>query len=105
VRVGPPFRNQGFATLALRRAASQHVQVQRFEAVLGASGCAHDTLHSSQVLLHGPVAPDGTAGTWEAQANLRATVRAQDGPYAERTTFATADLGAFTYLADAGTSP
>jgi hypothetical protein len=102
---GPPMLNQGFATLALRRAASQQVQVQRFEAVLGAAGCTHDTLHSSQVLLHAPVSTDGTAGPWEAQANLRATVRAQDGPYAERTTFAAADLGAFTYLAEAGTSP
>jgi hypothetical protein len=105
VRVGPPFHNEGFATLALRRAASQQVQVQRFEAVLGAAGCTQDTLHSSQVLLHAPVSPDGTAETWEAQANLRATVRAQDGPYTERTTFAAADLGAFTYLADAGTGP
>lgn len=105
VHVGPPFHNQGFAGLALRRAATQRGQVQRFEAVLGASGCAHDTLHSSQVLLHAPVAPDGTAGAWEAQANLRATVRAQEGPYTERKTFVSADLGAFTYLTDTGASP
>lgn len=101
--VGPPFRNLGPAQLLLRRAASQRVQVQRFEAVLGAAGCAHDTLHPSQVLLHTPMAPDGTAGTWEPQANLRATVRAQEGPYTSRATFVAADLGAFTYLADSGT--
>ncbi len=73
--------------------------------MLGAAGCAYDSLHSSQVLSHAPVAPDGTAGSWQAQAAMRATVRAQDGPYTERTTFVSADLGAFTYLSDGGPSP
>ena len=57
-------------------------------------------LHSSQVLLHEPVGSDGTPGLWEAQASLRATVRAEDAPYVERHGFVLYDLGAFTFLAD-----
>ena len=101
----PPFRNGLFSSLAVRKAASSDVQVLRYEAVLGAAGCSYDSVHSSQVLSHAPVAPDGTGGSWQAQAAMRATVRAQDGPYTERTTFVSADLGAFSYLSDGGPSP
>jgi hypothetical protein len=101
----PPFRNGLFSSLAVRKAASGDAQVLRFEAVLGAAGCSYDSVHSSQVLSHGPVAPDGAAGSWQAQAAMRATVRAQDGPYTERTAFVTDDLGAFSYLSDIGPSP
>ena len=101
----PPFHNGLFSSLGVRKAASRDVQVLRFEALLTAAGCASEMVHSSQVLSHAPLAPDGTAGTWESQASLRASVRAQDGPYTERTGFVTDDLGAFTFLADAGASP
>jgi hypothetical protein len=60
-----------------------------------------EPLHSSQVLLHEPVASDGTAGAWDPQAAMRATVRAQDAPYTQRQSFHLADLGAFTFLAQA----
>jgi len=101
----PPFRNGLFSALAVRKAATVDPQVLRFEAVQNAGGCAYDAVHSSQVLSHAPIAPDGTAGSWQAQASMRATVRAQDGPYTERTAFVTDDLGAFTYLSDGGASP
>jgi hypothetical protein len=96
----PPFVSGLFATLFVRRAASQDAHVLRYENVLSATGCAGGTpLHSSQVLLHDPVASDGTAGAWDRQASMRATVRAQDAPYTERQVFVLNDLGAFTFLA------
>lgn len=101
----PPFRNGLFSSLGVRKAASRDVQVLRFEALLTAAGCTSELVHSSQVLSHAPLAPNGTGGAWESQASLRATVRAQDGPYTERTGFVTDDLGALTFLADAGSSP
>ena len=104
----PPYFNGGFAGRAIRKASSQNPKVQRFEAVLSAAGCEHDTLHSSQVLTHAPLAPDGATGAWEPQASMRATLRAADGPftpYTERSTFVSDDLGAFTYLSDTAASP
>ncbi|HEY2659536.1 MAG TPA: hypothetical protein VGI79_07425 [Caulobacteraceae bacterium] len=101
----PPFRNSLFSSLLVRKAASLDVKALRFEAVLGAAGCDHDPLHTSQVLTHAPLAPDGSPGNWQAQAAMRATVRAQDGPYAERAAFVANDLGAFSYLSDGGPSP
>jgi len=98
----PPFRNGLFSSLAVRKATSSDAQVLRFETVLGAAGCSYDSVHSSQVLSHAPLAPDGTSGTWETQASMRATVRAQDGPYTERNSFVSTDLGAFSYLTDSG---
>ena len=96
----PPFLSGLFATMFVRRAASQDAQVLRYENVLSATGCAGGTpLHSSQVLLHDPVASDGTPGAWDRQASMRATVRAQDAPYTERQGFVLGDLGAFTFLA------
>ena len=98
---GLPLVAEGFVRALVRRAASQDARVVRFEAVQAASGCVTGTpLHSSQVLLHEPVGPDGTPGSWEPQASLRATVRAQDAPYVERHGFVRYDLGAFTFLAD-----
>jgi hypothetical protein len=74
--------------------------VLRYENILSATRCTGDEpLHSSQVLLHEPIATDGTAGAWDPQASMRATVRAQGAPYTERQGFLLADLGAFTFLA------
>jgi hypothetical protein len=105
VTTGPPFRSGLFTTGLLRRARSLDAQVLRYENVLSATGCAGGTgdepLHSSQVLLHAPVASDGTAGAWDPQASMRATLRAQGAPYTERQGFLLADLGAFTFLAQA----
>jgi hypothetical protein len=101
----PPFRNGLFSSLRVRTAPSLDLRVQRFEAVLAAGRCAHDVVHSSQVLSHAPIAPDGIADNWQAQASMRATVRAQDGPYTERNAFVTNDLGAFSYLSDGSPNP
>ena len=101
----PPFLNGLFTGLRVRRAASQDLKVLRLETVLGAAGCDYDPIHSSQVLTHAPVDADGTTGAWQAQTGMRATLRAQDGPYTERTSFAPNDLGAFTYLEDTGGGP
>ena len=96
---GPPFLSSLFATLLVRRATSLDAQVLRYENVLAATGCADDApLHSSQVLLHDPVASDGTTGSWDPGASMRATVRAEAAPYTERQAFLLADLGAFTFL-------
>ena len=103
--VQAPFRNDSFAVAKVRKAASQDIRVKRFEAVLDAAGCSRDPLHSSQVLMHFPVGPDGSPGPWEGQAAMRATVRAKDGPFTERRAFGPADAGAFSYLSDAGGSP
>jgi hypothetical protein len=101
VPAGPPFRSDLFTTTLVRRTRSLDVQVLRYEKVLSATGCSADEpLHSSQVLLHQPVASDGTVGAWDPHASMRATVRAQDAPYTEREGFVLADLGAFTFLAD-----
>ena len=96
----PPLRTAEFVLQVVRRAPSTDKRVQRFEGVLDAGGCAHDPLHSSQVLMHEPVGPDGTPGLWEAQAGLRATVRYKDGPYTERRSFQLVDVVAFDYRAD-----
>ena len=105
VTTGPPFRSGLFTTGLLRRARSLDAQVLRYENVLSVTGCAggmgDEPLHSSQVLLHEPVASDGTAGAWDPQASMRATLRAQGAPYTERQGFLLADLGAFTFLAQA----
>ena len=105
VTAGPPFLSGVFTTALVRRARSLDPQVLRYENVLSATGCAGgagaDPLHSSQVLLHTPVASDGTAGAWDPQASMRATLRAQGAPYTERQGFVLADLGAFTFLAQA----
>jgi hypothetical protein len=98
----PPFLSGLFTTALVRRAASLDLQVLRYENVLSATGCAVAApLHSSQVLLHDPLASDGTPGAWDPQASMRATVRAQGAPYTERQRFVLADLGAFTFLAQA----
>jgi hypothetical protein len=96
----PPFRTDAYAASVVRRAPSLDARVRRFEAVLDAAGCAHDPLHSSQVLLHRPVGADGTAGAWQGQAGMRATVRARNGPFTQRDSFRAADLAALTYLSD-----
>ena len=97
-----PLVAEGFVHALVRQAPSQDARVLRYEAVRGAAGCASGTaLHSSQILLHDPVGPDGSPGAWEGRALLRATVRAQDAPYVERHGFVPFDLGAFTFLADA----
>jgi hypothetical protein len=98
----PPFLSGVFTTALVRRAASLDPQVLRYENVLSATGCAVAApLHSSQVLLHDPLASDGTTGAWDPQASMRATVRAQAAPYTERQRFVLADLGAITFLAQA----
>jgi hypothetical protein len=98
---GLPLVAEGFVRALVRRAPSQDARVLRYEAVQSAAGCVSGTpLHSSQILLHEPVAPDGTPGAWEPRASFRATVRAQDAPYVERHGFVPFDLGAFRYLAD-----
>jgi hypothetical protein len=105
VNPGPPFRSGVFTTALVRRAVSLDAQVLRYENVLSASGCTDGTggepLHSSQVLPHAPVASDGTVGAWDPHASMRATLRAQGAPYTERQGFLLADLGAFTFLAQA----
>ena len=98
----PPFLSDAYLHQVVRKDQSADVRVQRFEAVLTTAGCDHDPLHSSQVLTHDPIAPDGTTAAWEPQAGLRATLRPKDGAYAERAGFVLPDLGAFTYLGDAG---
>ena len=98
---GPPFRNGLFSSLAVRKPRRSGVQVLRFEAVLGAAGCCA-RLRALQPGAAATRRSRPTAlGSVGAQAAMRATVRAQDGPYTERTAFVTDDLGAFTYLATA----
>ena len=98
----PPFTSRDFVRAAIRRALSLDARVRRYETLLDAGGCAHDPLHSSQVLLHEPVGPDGAPGAWEGQAGMRAAVRAKDAPYAERARFKLRDLGAFQVLGEGG---
>jgi hypothetical protein len=97
-----PLLSDAFVTAMVRRNRSLDQRALRYEAVLAASGCAGSSapLHSSQVLLHAAVGPDGTPGAWEPQATMRATVRAQDAPYTERQGFELADMGAFSFLAE-----
>jgi hypothetical protein len=98
---GLPLVAETFVRALVRRAPSREPRVLRYEAVRSAAGCVSGTpLHSSQILLHEPVGPDGTPGAWEPRASLRATVRAQDAPYVERHGFVPFDLGALTFLAD-----
>jgi hypothetical protein len=99
---GPPFLSGLFTNALVRRARSLDAQVLRYENVLSATGCNVDTpVHSSQVLMHDPIGSDGTAGAWDPNASIRGTVRAQNAPYTERQGFVLADLGAFTFLAQA----
>src|SRR5439155_7300200 len=98
----PPLHSGGFVRTVVRRTPSSDKRVLRFERVLDAGQCAHDPLHSSQVLLHEPIGPDGTPGLWESQTGFRATVRGQNGPYTQRRSFQLLDLGAFDYLGDGG---
>jgi hypothetical protein len=102
---GPPLVSLGLASSAVRRALSADLRVQRYEAVLDAAGCRHEPLHSSEVLLHAPIGPDGRPGAWEPQARLRATVRVKGAPHAQRTRFASADVVAFRALADQAGAP
>jgi hypothetical protein len=98
---GLPLIAEGFVRSVVRRGPSQDPRVIRYETVQSASGCVSGTpLHSSQVLVHEPVGPDGTPGAWEPQASLRATVRAQGAPFTERHGFVPFDLGAFTFLSE-----
>jgi len=96
----PPLRSSDFLLQLVRRAPSTDRRVLRFEHVLDAYDCQHDPLHPSQVLLHEPVGPNGIPGLWEAQAGLRATVRAKDGPYTRRRSFQLIDVAAFDYRSD-----
>lgn len=97
----------GFAKSIVRYAVSTDPLVLRFEAAKAAMpscGPQHP-LHASQVLLHEPIGPDGSAGSWEASTGYRATVRQQGGPYTERSSFDLYDLGAFLRLSDSGSTP
>lgn len=62
----------------VRLATSLDIGTLRFEKLLeSAENCIVEPLHSSQVLLHEPVGPEG----WEPQATFRATVRRKDAPH------------------------
>jgi hypothetical protein len=98
----PPLLSGGFVSVVVRRAPSTDKRVLRFERVLDAGQCQHDPLHSSQVLVHEPVGPDGTPGLWEPQTGFRATVRGKDGPYTKRSSFQLVDMAAFDFLSDIG---
>jgi hypothetical protein len=97
----------GFAKSTVRRTVSSDPLVLRFEAVKAAiPSCGpQNPLHASQVLLHEPIGPDGSAGTWEASTGYRATVRQQGGPHTERSAFDIYDLGAFIRLSDGVSAP
>jgi hypothetical protein len=93
----------GFATAKTRMGPSHDPLVQRFEAVKVAASamCGTPNLdHASQVLLHEPIAADGSAGPWEATTGYRATVRQAGGPFTEVTGFAWEDVAAFIPQAD-----
>jgi hypothetical protein len=100
-----PHTAGALAMKVVRKAPSSDARVKRFERLLDAHDCQHDPIHSSQVLLHQPIGPDGAPGPWEPQARMRATVRAKRAPHAERRRFQLIDTAAFTPLADAGTAP
>jgi hypothetical protein len=97
----------GFAKSTVRHAASADPLVLRYEAVKAAMPLCgpQDPSHASQVLLHEPIGPDGSAGTWEASTGYRATVRQQGGPFTERSSFDIYDLGAFIRLSDGASAP
>ena len=97
----------GFAKSRTRHAASADPLVLRYEAIKAATpNCGQQgTTHASQVLLHEPIGPDGSAGAWEASTGYRATVRQQGGPYTERSSFDIYDLGAFVRMSDGASAP
>jgi hypothetical protein len=99
-----PLGSGGFVRVVVRKAASVDPRVRRFENLLDSGNCQHEPLHSSEVLLHEPVGPDGAPGLWEGQAGLRATVRAKDAPYTERARFEIADMAAFEFLSNASSA-
>ena len=102
----PPFRNGLFSSLGVRKAASSDVQVLRFEAVLARPGARTRSVHSSQVLSHAPLAPDGTArqlavaGVDAGERYVRRMAPTPSGPASSPTTSARSAISA-----DAGASP
>ncbi|HEY5341146.1 MAG TPA: hypothetical protein VIK27_08990 [Candidatus Aquilonibacter sp.] len=92
-----------FAAAKTRLEPSHDLLVQRFETVKVAASamCGAPNLdHASQVLLHEPIAANGSAGPWEATTGYRATVRQAGGPFTEVTGFAWDDVAAFVGQAD-----
>lgn len=97
------------ATLAdspVRSAPSLDPLVVRYQAVLASTvTCQSDSVPASQLLRHMPIAADGTPGAWQPTTGFRATVRAKDGPYTDRSEFDTYDAGAFISQCDGTDAP
>lgn len=98
----------GIAVSKTRYAPSNDLLVQRFQAVriAATATCGPPQLdHASQVLLHEPIDADDAPGPWEQATGYRATVRQQNGPFAEVTGFDIYDAYAFTAQADGSATP
>ena len=93
-----------FLASKTRHAPTNDALVLRHDAVRAAvPHCGAPPLdHVSQILLHEPIDAGGAQTRWEPMTGYRATVRQQNGPFAERSRFDTFDLGAFVRQADGG---
>jgi len=91
-----------------RTAPSIEPLVVRYEAMMRRpGGCANpgDGLHPSQVLVHEPYDPGAPADAtprWEADQELRVSLRQKDAPFVDRVAFEPADATAFTRSAASG---